>query len=149
MLQRIALTGSFDGNLHIGHISLLDRVKDIARNKCISIFIPHDSIIRNYKYREPIYTQEVRANNVSYLLQDVPHEVHLLTDCDITNLNLVSNLPNLSLYIFGEDQLHYRDTKYWNIKLKEELQNKKIEIRIIERTPNISTTQLLQQEMYA
>jgi glycerol-3-phosphate cytidylyltransferase-like family protein len=146
IMQRVALSGTFDGELHIGHINLFKKVKPILTPDCVlSVFIAQDSIIRDYKYREPIYPQAIRAKHVSKVIEslDLRHEIHLFSECKNTNFKRIVTLDNLNIYAFGGDQLSYRGISSWNLKLKEELSIRNIKTIVIPRTKGISTTQLI------
>jgi glycerol-3-phosphate cytidylyltransferase-like family protein len=109
------------------------------------VFIAQDSIIRDYKHREPIHPQAIRAKHVSNVIEslDLRHEIHLFSECKNTNFKQIINLDNLNIYAFGGDQLSYRGISSWNLKLKEELSIRNIKTIVIPRTKGISTTQLI------
>lgn len=133
---RVVATGSFDGQLHQGHIQMLANAARLGDE--LFIFVVPDWIIRQYKNREPIFTQETRIVNVQYL--SIATKVLPMTGLTETeNLEQVLEVEP-DIYAFGGDQLQKNSD--WNLALEAKLEERGAKTVIIPRLEGVSTTSL-------
>ena len=84
----VACCGSFDGEIHPGHINFLTVAKSYG--ELFYVFVVGDAIIRNNKQRKPIYPLELRIANLKS--KDKNLQIIPLTDDEEKNLDLVLSL---------------------------------------------------------
>lgn len=122
----VATWGTFDGELHPGHILFLTLCKQYG---AVTVFLLDDAGIRRQKSRDPIFPQAVRKANllntglVDRVIEgDSDQEKNIQATLDLA--------PDI--YCFGEDQ-----TSPWNIDLENRL--KKQGVQIIRMGPETRT----------
>ncbi|MHB8600214.1 MAG: adenylyltransferase/cytidyltransferase family protein [Ktedonobacteraceae bacterium] len=129
--------GSFDGDIHPGHINFLK----VAKNCGLVLFVclVTDAIIKKNKHREPVYQLQQRIANLNAI--DEAIRIMALSDNEEQNLDRVLSLMP-DIYCFGSDQ-----TTWWDKALKMRLEAIGTSIKVIPRyLPEIySTTHQLAQ----
>lgn len=61
----VACCGTFDGQIHPGHIRYLNDIKKLGT--VLVVFVVPDWVVRRNKQRAPLFSQEERAENVRKL----------------------------------------------------------------------------------
>ncbi len=120
-MKRTFTTGTFD-LLHIGHINLLKRAKE--ENNYLIVGLNDDELIA---YKNPIYTYEQRKamlEAIKYV--DVVVPIHRQED----KFKYVSELK-VDEFVVGDDYKDFPDIEDFR---------KLCTVRILERTPDVSTT---------
>lgn len=130
--------GTFDGDLHEGHINMLKQCKAISPD--VIVFVAPDWLIKQCKNRSPIYDQHRRMSNLlaTGLVTGVITNSH---DTHEANLQQILAMRPRH-YAFGEDQLIDSGFDNWNQKLKKALLMLQTEVHVLKRTPGVSTTQI-------
>lgn len=119
--MKIMTTGTFD-LLHIGHINLLRRAKEMG--DYLIVGLNSDELIKD---KHPIYTYEERKTMLE-AIKYVDEVVKIDKQED-----KIPYLKQVDLFVIGSD---YRDTP--QVKEIERYVN----VIIIDRTPNISSTKI-------
>ena len=118
----VGTSGSFDGDLHPGHLNLL---KDCKQRGNVVVFLMDDSLIEQYKHRKPIYSQAERAANL--LKSGLVDRVINFGPDEKSNQRLVVD-AGLDMYCFGGDQ-----TNWWNRELEDILRAQNVQVQKIPR----------------
>jgi glycerol-3-phosphate cytidylyltransferase-like family protein len=118
----IAIWGTFDGRLHPGHLHFL---KSCTAYGNVVAFLTHDDQIRHNKHREPIYSQNIRKDNLlkTGYVQDV-----VLGGVDEEENKQLTVDCKPDVYIFTEDQ-----TSPWNKDLERRLKKEGVKIIRLKR----------------
>lgn len=120
--RSVATWGTFDGELHPGHIHFLETCKRYGN---VTVFLLDDEGIRRQKSRDPIFTQAVRKRNL--LNSGLVHTViEGGPDQEINIQETLKFAPDV--YCFGGDQ-----TSDWNKKLEALLEGQGTDIVHIPR----------------
>lgn len=130
-MTKVVTFGVFD-YFHYGHLKLFERAK--AMGDYLIVAIQDEGYILKYKPEAQIlYTQEQRAELIGAL--SIVDEVVVYTDIDKSIKDV-----DFDVWAKGEDQNHagFQAAEKWAIE------NGK-EVRVLTRTPNISTTKIRQQ----
>lgn len=134
--MRVVTTGSFDGNIHDGHLQMLTKAARLGEE--LIVFVVPDWVILKYKQRKPLLTQEQRVSNLR--MTNIPDKVLPMTGGNETeNLyQVLSSCPDL--YVFGGDQ--FEKNSSWNLALQKKLHEQHAQTIIIPRLQGVSTTSL-------
>ena len=130
-MKKVVTFGVFD-YFHYGHLKLFERAK--AMGDYLIVAIQDEDYILKYKPEAQIlYTQEQRIELIGAL--SVVDEVAVYTDIDKSIKDI-----DFDIWAKGEDQNHagFQAAEKWA------LENGK-EVRVMTRTPNISTTKIRQK----
>jgi cytidyltransferase-like protein len=130
MTVKVATWGTFDGELHIGHIKMLEFCSNIGD---LTVFIVSDVVAPTRK-RIPLFPQGIRASNVSRtgLAKNVIIGSH---NAGIDMENTISSKPDV--FVFSSDH-----TDEWCKELRRRLEEIGTRIIVKERYPGVSTTSL-------
>lgn len=145
-MKKVMITGTFDGDIHQGHIHLLSSARSIADELqgVLVVVLAPDWFIKLQKNRNPVYPQIQRMMNIKATnLCDfvIPH---MGRNEDENLEQTIQFAPDC--YIFGGGQGTTEFTR-WNQTLEQRLVENGCIIRRVERLPGISTTELLQNRL--
>lgn len=130
-MTKVVTFGVFD-YFHYGHLKLFERAK--AMGDYLIVAIQAEEYILKYKPEAQIlYTQEQRMELINAL--EIVDEVAVYTDIDKSIKEI-----DFDVWAKGEDQNHagFQAAEKWALE-----QGK--EVKVLPRTPNISTTKIRQQ----
>lgn len=128
----VACWGSFDGELHDGHLYFLNECAKLGEQ--LYVFVVHDEVIKRNKNRSPIFTQEQRVKNI-FAIPQVTLAVALLQNDEENYIQVCQEEPQS--FCFGADQNTVYDSE-----LEKRLLAQGAQIVRVERIGDISTTKL-------
>lgn len=132
----VVLCGSFDGDIHPGHVFFLKQAKRYGDS--IYAFVSTDAEIRKLKFRIPLYTQEERMRHVMQT-----GLVDKVIACELDHTLNIQKILALkpAVYVFGGDQIGD-----WADKLEHIFTMNNIDVVRLYRDPHsYSTTKQIAQ----
>lgn len=125
--------GCFD-LFHVGHLNLLERCKEQCERLIVGIC--SDDYIREYKHKEPVYTQEDRRRIISSL--KCVDDAIIVDIAEIENKTITWNTLNFDCVFNGSD---WNNSERLN-KNKDDLEKLGVEFVFFPYTQGISTSKL-------
>jgi glycerol-3-phosphate cytidylyltransferase len=127
--QKIVLTcGSFD-LIHIGHINLLKRAKQLG--DCLIVGLSVDSLIKSHKGYQPILTYKQRKQ----ALKAIRYVDKVVPQTKLIDINQFKEL-GADLFVIGDDWKNRTDVEGLNWL------NKNKKVKFIPYTKELSTTKI-------
>lgn len=131
-MKKVLTSGTFD-ILHYGHINLLKRARELGDYLLVACSTDQSALTKGKKC---YYSYDIRKDflkSIRYV--DDVIEVDVRDNDILFYLTQIAIINDISIYVLGND---YKDKlQYYN---GYEEFNKIVEIKFLERTPNISTT---------
>jgi len=123
-MKKVITYGTFD-LLHYGHINLLRRAKELGDYLIVAISTDEFNALKGKKSFFPYEERKLMVEAIKYVDEVIPEEnwEQKVTDC---------KKYNIDIFVIGDD---------WKGKF-DFLKEQGIEVVYLERTPDISTTQI-------